>query len=541
MSKPEIDILIIGAGPTGLTLALELAAQTPVPSFRIIEATPLRSTQSRAFVLHPRSLELLARHGSTMVEKLSSKGLLNTALRFYSKKSFVYEIGLEEGAMGWDTQFRGSLMTSQEDTETALEEAIEGLGVSVERGVRAESVVQDESGVTCLLKIEVDGEEEGKEESVRCKYVVGCDGAHSVVWKAAGMKFEGGVYPQDFILADVRMKWEQKACFSMFLGSGFLGVFPLSNGIFRLIVSRAQERGKEGEPTLQTFQDVMDEFVPGKTELYDPVWITRFRLHHRMVDCYRKGRCLVAGDAAHIHSPVGGQGMNTGIQDSVNLAWKLGSVLRGQSSDALLDSYHAERSKVGLKLLYTTDRLFETMATSNWVVLYLRNTLVPWIVPWVMKDQATKEKRFRFVSQLGIRYRESPIVGQASTWTGALRGGDRAPDRELSGGKKWLLGLCSGVDFHLLLFSGVGEAAVSDDNLEEVGSTFRKDSNDSVKVHKILSSPAANANGNIDEDGKIHELYGFKEPGYVLVRPDGYISFIGLLNAVDELKIWVKK
>jgi 2-polyprenyl-6-methoxyphenol hydroxylase-like FAD-dependent oxidoreductase len=446
--------------------------------------------------------------------------------------------------MARNTQFPNSLMISQADTERVLEEALKGYGVVVERGVKAEKVEQDEdgSGVTVVLKIA--GRESGEErEETRCKYVVGCDGAHSVVRKAAEMKFEGGVYPQDFILADVKMKWEQKTSLSFFLGNGFLGVFPLWNGIFRLIVSRAKDRGKEDQPTLKDFQDVVNEMVPGETEIYDPVWITRFRLHHRIVDCYRKGRCFVAGDAAHIHSPAGGQGMNAGMQDAVNLAWKLASVLRSQSSDALLDTYDVERRKVGLKLLNGTDRLFEMMATSNPVWLYVRNTLMPWVVPWVMSNKTAVENRFRFISQLGIRYRESPIVGQVSTWKGALRGGDRAPDGELKGvgGQRWILGVCRGVGFHLLLFSGMADAAVSDGKLEEMGSDFRKDGNESVKFHKILSTPSADRNGNVDEEGKVHELYGFKEPGYVLVRPDGHISFLGLLNTMDELKIWVKK
>jgi len=540
---PDLDILIIGAGPTGLTLALELAAQPCAPSIRIIESTPIRSDKSRAFVLHPRTLELLARHEShapSLIEKCVAKGRFNDAIRFFVKRAFVHELSFNEG-MVRDCRFKNSLMISQADTEKVIEDALVGFGVSVERGVRAESVRQDEEGVSAVLKIiEGDGE---REEEVRCKYVVGCDGAHSVVRKAAGMKFEGGVYPQDFILADVRVRWEQKKCLSFFLGSGFLGVFPLADGIIRLIVSRAKDKGRDDEPTLQDFQDAMDEFVPGETEIYDPVWITRFRLHHRIVDSYRKGRCFVAGDAAHIHSPAGGQGMNTGMQDAVNLAWKLASVLRGQSCDALLDTYDEERRKVGLKLLNGTDRAFEMMATSNPIWLFLRNALIPWVVPWAMSSQAMVEQRFRFVSQLGIRYRQSSIVGQASTWKGTLRGGDRAPDGELkcSSSPKSVLGLCTGVGFHLLLFSGIGDEAVDDERLQEIGSDFRKNCDDSVTYHKILSAVVAGGNANVDEDGKVHALYGFNDAGYVLIRPDGYISHLGTLNTIEKLNIWVNK
>lgn len=449
--------------------------------------------------------------------------------------------------MARNTQFPNSLMISQADTEAVLESALANLGVVVERGLAALKVSQDSDGVTALLKTE-DGEGEEREEEVRCKYVVGCDGAHSVVRKSCGMKFEGGVYPQDFILADVRLKWEHKTCLSFFLGSGFLGVFPLADGISRLIISRAKDRGRKDEPTLKDFQEFVDEVVPGTTEVYDPVWITRFRLHHRIVDNYRKGRAFVAGDAAHIHSPAGGQGMNTGMQDAVNLAWKLATALslkvgEGEEKERedLLDSYDGERRNVGLKLLNGTDRLFEMMATSNWVWIWVRNTLVQWVAPWVMSNKKTVENRFRFVSQLGIRYRGSPIVGRGRSWKGILKGGDRAPDGELSK-NKWALDLCKGVGWHLLLFSGVGLAAVSSERLEEVGVEISRNGKGDVKVHKILSTrDAVEGNASFDEEGKVHELYDFKEPGYVLVRPDGYISFIGGLDTVDELKIWVKK
>jgi 2-polyprenyl-6-methoxyphenol hydroxylase-like FAD-dependent oxidoreductase len=535
MTQTNIDILIVGAGPTGLTLALELASVSTPLSFRIIESSTTRSSKSRALVLHPRTLELLARHD--IVEDILSRGTFNEAIRFFVNKKFVYELDVREIGAG-DTKFRNPLMISQAETEAVLERRLQELGVVVERGVRAENVMYDEDGVTCLLR-----SENGKEEEVRCLYIVGCDGAHSIVRKSAGMKFEGGVYPQDFILADVHMKWEQRDCLSIFLGQGFIGIFPMKNGIFRLIVNRAQETGKDDEPTLKNFEDVMKELVPGEMELYDPVWVTRFRLHHRMVDNYRRGRCFVAGDAAHIHSPAGGQGMNTGMQDAVNLGWKLASAIRGEGDDSFLDSYDIERRKVGLKLLHGTDRLFEMMATSNPVWLYLRNTLVPWIMPWVMRDPSTRAQRFRFISQLGIRYRNSPIVGQASPWKGALRGGDRAPDRELGGldGDQSVLGLCKGLSFHLLLFSGIGDAMANDERLEEAAADFLDGGGASVKIHKIVSSPAANSHGNIDQEDKVHELYGFNEPGYVLVRPDGYISFIGLLSTMAELKMWWKK
>jgi hypothetical protein len=372
--------------------------------------------------------------------------------------------------------------------------------------------------------------------------VVGCDGAHSIVRKSAGLTFDGAAYPQDFILADVHLKWDHQDSLTLFIGSyGFMAILPMKDGIFRLICSRSNYVDNESEPTIKDFEDTFAAVAPGEAELFDPVWISRFRLHHRNVHNYHAGRMFLAGDAAHIHSPAGGQGMNTGMQDAVNLGWKLAAVIRGEKNDSLLDSYSIERHKVGENLLRGTDRAFEFMCTTNPFYLYLRNTLVPWIIPWAMKDRNRRANRFRFVSQLGIRYRHSPIVGGASTYKGVLRGGDRAPDGKLEGvlGQVTLLGLCTGPTHHLILFSGIGPLAVSDEILQISVADFLEENVDWVKVHKILNESSPKLLSCADPEGHAHELYGFKEPSYVLIRPDGYISFIGPLSAMDELRAWV--
>ena len=160
-----------------------------------------------------------------------------------------------------------------------------------------------------------------------------------------------------------------------------------------------------------------------------------------------------------------------------------------------------------------------------------------------MGNRNTRQNRFRFVSQLGIRYRNSPIVGQSSTWKGALRGGDRAPDGELegAGGENWLLELCRGVNYHLLLFSGIGEIAASKSKMAEAAMNLVAPGNMSLTVHEIFSTPITDGSGHADSEGKLHALYGFKESGYVLLRPDGYVSFIGLLCASGDLKAWLRK
>lgn len=527
-------MLIIGSGPTGLMLALELSLQNI--RFRIIDSLPIPSDKSRALVLHSRTLELLKRHG--LIEKLQAHGIVNKSVRIFANKKFVYDVDVEDifSTSYQDTEFPFPLMISQADTEEVLVQALTGYGTSVERPVAAEKLEQDEEGVTAWLK---DGKE--NEEVVRSKYVVGCDGAHSIVRRSTGLKFDGAAYSQDFILADVHLKWEEKPCLTLFMGQGFMAIFPMKDGVFRIICSRPDQANIDIEPTIEDFEEAFRRLTPGKAELHNPVWIARFRLHHRNVEKYRVGRMFLAGDAAHIHSPAGGQGMNTGIQDAINLGWKLASVIRGERGDELLDSYTIERHRVGENLLKSTDRMFEMMATTNPLYLYLRNTFVPWIIPWVMGNRALRSNRFRFVSQLGIRYRHSPVTGQALAYRGVLRGGDRTPDGKLFGVEREtsVIGLLMGPTHHLLLFSGTGPKALDGETLHKYATDLLEEDK-AVKIHEILAASSPSTSGVVDKDGKIHKLYGFQVPSFVLVRPDGYIAFIGPITAMGELKTWVK-
>lgn len=531
--EESVDVLIVGGGPTGGMLALELAMQGV--SFRIIDAAAARPKQSRAFVLHSRTQELLNRHGEGM-GRLTSRGKVNMALRMFSNKKFVFEMDLSE--MGFeDTMFPVPLIISQAETEKFLDDELLNYGKSVERPVAAERIEQDNDGATAWLR-----HENGSGEVVHCKYVVGCDGAHSLTRKSTGLKFEGGEYPQDFVLADVHLNWTQPADFGVFLGSvGFMAIFPMRDGVFRLILSRPRHFDSDTEPTLRDFEDAFADLVPGDAELFDAIWITRFRLHHRNVENYRAGRIFMAGDAAHIHSPAGGQGMNAGMQDSVNLGWKLASVLRGEKDDSFLDTYNIERHRIGEHLLHGTDRLFYFMSSRNPIYLYLRNTLAPWIVPWVLRDRTHRAKRFRFISQLGIRYRHSPIVGTSSASQGTLRGGDRAPDGKLIGieGPTTVHGLCRDHLYHLLLFSGTEVGAVSIDSITSSAVAVVAENKNRIKLHVISHGDKTRENAYSDPEGIVHGLYGCRDPGYVLVRPDGHISFIGPMSHVGELGNWL--
>ncbi|EDN91964.1 hypothetical protein SS1G_07825 [Sclerotinia sclerotiorum 1980 UF-70] len=442
-------VLIVGAGPTGLTLALELSVQK-VP-FILIDPLHTPAPNSRALVLHARSAELLSRHPS-VVSNLIPLWKQNLGLTFYINKKKAYEVDLTKESVGvFDAEYSGPYFLSQSDTEASLERQLEEYGGKVERGTKATTIVQDDSGVSVRVrKVKEDGYEEPEEE-IRCQYIVGCDGSHSIVRKSAGLNFEGSAYASDFLLVDVKLKWDYAPDrLTMLMGKEFMMCLPLKDGVYRLILSAPNSKNgkpthgeaKDDEPTLKDFEEAFQRLATGNIQLEGPpTWIARFKLHHRIADSFRNGRVFVAGDAAHIHSPAGGQGMNTGIQDAINLGWKLGMVIRNEKKDDFLDSYNVERRRVG-------------------------------------------------------------------------------------------------PTHHLLLFSGFGKEAMdAEELLETVGTDFPEKEKSWLRIHRIVSQEKRESDDMCDEDNILHERYGFKtEPGYVLVRPDTYIGYIGTMKGLAEWK-----
>ncbi|KAK1978737.1 FAD binding domain-containing protein, partial [Colletotrichum cereale] len=314
--------------------------------------------------------------------------------------------------------------------------------------------------------------------------------------------------------------------------------FPLKDGVLRMVGERSSASKREGDPDVEEMQAFMQEMMGPGLEIEEALWLTSFRWNCRGVNKYRDGRLLLAGDAAHIHSPAGGQGMNTGIQDAINLGWKLAAVLRGEKEEAFLDTYHAERHPVGQHLLAGTDRIFTMVASQNTLFTMVRNALMPWIVPRIWSNRTRRLALFTFISQMAIKYRRSPIVGTAVGFEGPVRGGWRAPDGEVAderGDKAgWLLGLTSARDHTVFLFAGTDadeegleraeEKLVTDGRFKEYG------------VVKVYAGDAVGKGGYRDLDGVLHKRYGFGGggAGVVVVRPDGYVAFIGPAECVEE-------
>ena len=486
MAGVNPDVLIVGAGPTGLVLACELARSGV--SFRIVEKETEPSTRSRALVVHARTLELLQK--LDLDGELVARGRRTVNAHVYVNREHAADFAIGDTGID-DTPFPFVLFVSQAETEAVLAGWLARAGATIERGVEA-TAVDPASGEVTLRRGDAI-------ETVRPRWVVGCDGAHSVVRHAGEFAFEGEPYPQDFVLADVKLDTPIDALELAFDDRGVFVVLPLKDDVYRIITTLADAPKATGDPSLADVQTFADVLSPVPLRLREPIWLARFRLHHRQADHYRRGPLFLAGDAAHIHSPAGGQGMNTGMQDAANLAWKLALVARGEAPEHLLDTYEEERHPVGRDLLRTTDRLFSINTTREVWAKALRNFVIRHVAPRVLSSRLRRAFAFRFLAELKIAYTRSSIV------TGGAAGprpGARAPDAPLDSGET-IFSMTRDPLHHLLVFG----------NDLETAEAFAKSMARFpwLRAHRVGSAVARQR----------YEVIG---QALYLLRPDGYVG-----------------
>jgi len=349
------QVLIVGAGPVGLTAAAELARYGI--SVRLIDQSPRPTETSKALVLWSRTLELLDRMGGT--QTFLDAGLRAHAASMRSGATVLGRAHFDD----IPSEYNFALMIPQSETERLLTAKLQSFGVSVERQVTLVGFTQAADGVEARLR-----HADGREESVTTKWLIGSDGAHSTVRHGLDVEFHGSAQGDEWLLADVRLEGDAAPPadeMGIYLHrDGPLALFPIPGGRARLIadVGKVDPNNPRHDPTLADCQAMVDQRAGGDFRVADPVWLTHFRINERKVSEYRHGRIFLMGDAAHIHSPAGGQGMNTGMQDAINLAWKLAMVVRNQAGAVLLDSYSPERTAVGGMVLRNATRLTD-MAT----------------------------------------------------------------------------------------------------------------------------------------------------------------------------------
>ena len=498
-----MSVLVVGAGPVGLVLACELARRGV--GIRLIDKRAEPTDESRAILVHARSLELMERVG--VVDELIATGVRTTAMEFHADGQTIARLELDTV----DSPFPFSLSTAQTETERILTERLDGLGVSVDRGVELVGFEQDEDQVRARLQ-----RADGREETVVASFLAGTDGSHSAVREIVGTKLEGSFKGGErFLLGDVdgRYTLDRDSMHSFFsAGAGPLLIFPMRGGRLRVIAQI--DPGADMAMTTEAVQQVCDERAGG-IEVTSSHWITIFEIHHAQVPSYRFGRAFLAGDAAHIHSPAGGQGMNTGMQDAFNLGWKLALASAGQAGPGLLDSYHDERHPVAARVIKQTTRLTTAGTLRHPLARELRNhalglatALAP--VQHVIADQ---------MEETDIAYRDSPIVGPSDRRKGP-QPGHAAPD---------VPGIAPAL--HTALAEATGHTALYVAGANEMP-TAPAAGGGLRRLLVAASDPGTFDGVLIDPERRVAARYGIgKEGGLVLVRPDGYI---GLRASLDD-------
>lgn len=506
-------MLIVGAGPTGLLLACQLALRN-VP-FRIIDKTDDHTMQSRALVVQARSLEIFEQMGIAQEvigrgERARTVGLIVNGRRVFQ---------LPVGTVGERlTAYPYLLMLEQSNTEALLTGLLDRLGHAVERKTELLGFDDTTDGVTATVR-----HGDGAEEIVEAGWLVGADGTHSVVRQGLGIPFSGKTYDQSLFVLDCEVlpRLPRDAMYVVMSEQAFTGFFPLTNGRSRVLGTVPP--GLEGRETI-TFDDVatgFDRRVRMPIRLQNPAWISLYRSHHRVVSSFRKGRCFLAGDAAHVHSPVGAQGMNTGLQDAYNLAWKLALVVEGRADSSLLDTYHDERIGIARRLVRTTDRAFNYVNSQHPLLKAARLSLIPLILPFVaplaLRQRFLQETVFRTISQIGIHYRDSVLsqdAPDAGLRRAALRPGDRVPYVPQRGTFPGSQGLTTGTKFHLVCFSGAAAGSSSHHVAENALAGFA----DLVDVHQVPLTR---------ETVSLYQAFGVDQAGFYLIRPDQYVAYRG--------------
>lgn len=503
------DVLIVGAGPTGLMMACQLSLHN-IP-FRIIDKNEDHTTQSRALVVQARSVEIFEQMG--IADKAIQQGKIAKAIGAFFNGKKVLRVTVNNMGEGL-TQFPFLLMLEQSRTEAMLVDFLRTHHHAVERKVELTHIEQSNDEVISILR-----KPGGEEETVRSKFVVGADGAHSIVRERLEIPFGGKTYDESLFVMDCKAVVDipDDEMYLTFADQAVGGFFPLTNGRWRILGNIPKEL--EGKEHIE-FEDIERHYADRihlPVKLYDPHWVTVYRAHHRYAATFRKGRCFLTGDAAHIHSPVGAQGMNTGLQDAYNLAWKLVLVLAGKARPTLLDTYTEERITIARKLVRTTDRAFNLVTSERFLLrtfrFYIMPVALPFIGPIFQKLKFVQRIAFRLISEIGINYRHGSLTENASLgkFPGhAPKPGDRLP---------------------YIRFTGVDGNETSTHEMVK-GSFFQffffaddtpKAYNTIIQAHHTFFSHTTIIPSEQTKD--LYKKLGVGVNSCVLVRPDRYVAY----------------
>jgi 2-polyprenyl-6-methoxyphenol hydroxylase-like FAD-dependent oxidoreductase len=502
--ETDSEVLIAGAGPTGLVLALWLHRFGV--RVRIVDKAAGPGTTSRALAVHARTLELYAMLGLAKPVVEAARKMIPVNLWVEGKRRAHIRVGdIGKGL----SPYPFVLVYPQDEHEKLLIAKLAEAGIQVERETELVGLGEDRDHfVTARLR-----DAKGNESRCRSAFLAGCDGAHSFVREAIKAGFPGGTYEHMFYVADIEASGPASdgGLHVSLDASDFLAIFPLTqDGHVRLVGTVHDEAAKRGDE-LQ-WDDVSKDIINRmRIDVRSVKWFSTYHVHHRVANDFRVGRMFLLGDAAHIHSPVGGQGMNTGIGDAINLAWKLAAVLQGRAGESVLDTYQVERRAFALRLVATTDRAFTFVTRNGFLARFVKLHVVPWLLPAIWKSHAVLRFMFRTVSQIRIEYRSSAL---SSGTAGGIHSGDRLPWIEPASGEKDNYAPLASMDWQVHVHGDVAPAFG--------GACIAR----GVPVHRFEWREAASR-------------AGYARDAAYLVRPDGYVGWAGSQSA-DGLDSYLK-
>jgi 2-polyprenyl-6-methoxyphenol hydroxylase-like FAD-dependent oxidoreductase len=511
----KTDVVIIGAGPTGLSLACQLIRYGV--DFVIIEKNPGVTPYSKALGIHARTLEIYEQ--LDLAKEAVDRGAIAGKARMLEGGVIRGEVDLSNVGQGL-SPYPYMLVLEQSRNEQLLYEYLQSHGHDVLWQTELESFSQDERGVTVHIKTST-----GEAQVIESKYLVGCDGPKSTVRHALGLSFEGGTFERLFYVADVEIDWNYghdalQVCLAR---NSVVAFFPMrGDKRWRIVGSFPEGLEKdEGEVLYEEIEQRIREEAELALEISHVNWFSTYKVHTRHVEKFSAGRCFLAGDAAHIHTPAGGQGMNTGIQDTYNLAWKMALVLRNWADSRILDTYNEERLPNARRLLETTDRMFNLAAGTDWLFGLIRTTVFPPLAKYILSIEAVRKRFFLLISQIGINYRDSSLSAHEGDGEFAVKAGDLMPYLLVDG--KSIYDKLREPTFHLLTFSD----GQSDYHRErgEIESEYNL-----LVDHHVVPLYA-----------HVAEIFGMDRPFNLLLRPDNYVGFISPETSLNRLRVYLNE
>ena len=514
----KTDVIIVGAGPTGLSLACQLVRYGV--DFVIVEKNPTVTAYSKALGVHARTLEIYEQLG--VAPKAVECGTVAGKVRMLEGGEVIGEVDLSRIGLGL-SPYPYMLVLEQSRNEELLYEYLQNHGRKVLWQTKLESFAHDRAGVVANV-----AGSNGASQVIEGKYLVGCDGASSPIRIGLGLSFEGSTFPRLFYVADVEIDWKfaHDALHGCLTRHSVLAFFPMAGEKRWRIVGVFPEGHEQdqGEILYEEIEARIKEEAQIDLDITKCYWFSMYKVHTRHVEKFSSGRCFLAGDSAHIHTPAGGQGMNTGIQDAYNLAWKLALVLKRSAPETLLDTYNEERLPNAKRLVETTDRMFNLAAGTDWFVNLIRTTVFPPMAKYILSIESVRRRFFVMISQIGIRYRDSSLsMHKPDASEGDkefdIKAGDRMPYFLVDG--KSIYDRLREPRFHLLTFSD-GDLDYQTER-RELESKY----GDLIDHHVIPLYP------------HVVEIFDRDEPFNVLLRPDNYIAFISAETSLSGVGIYL--